>query len=219
MPALKGLGYGMLVIMFLVSIYYNMIIAWTIYYTFAGFTSQLPWQYCGNDYNSPTCFSKEMAENCTEASSGLVTYYNNTCTRVAEICNDYGMQHAASNFDSHNFTMCTNGTHDFPLEKVLVLLLIVLSIDILELNDLLSAKVYTRRSPSEDYFERVVLGYEEDTSWENYGSLRWELVLCLLLAWVIVGLSLIKGVKSSGKVVYFTALFPYLGTTNCFEIS
>ena len=33
-PALKGLGYGMLVIMFLVSIYYNMIIAWTIYYTF-----------------------------------------------------------------------------------------------------------------------------------------------------------------------------------------
>ena len=121
-PALKGLGYGMLVIMFLVSIYYNMIIAWTIYYTFAGFTSQLPWQYCGNDYNSPTCFHKEMAENCTAGSEGLVSYYNNTCTRVAEICDDHGLQHTASNLDSHNFTMCTNGTHDFPLEKVRTLI-------------------------------------------------------------------------------------------------
>ena len=94
---------------------------------------------------------------------------------------------------------------------------VVGSVQICANTYLLSAKVYTRRSPSEDYFERVVLGYHEDTSWENYGSLRWELVLCLLLAWVIVGLSLIKGVKSSGKVVYFTALFPYLGNTNCDE--
>ena len=128
-PALKGLGYGMLVIMFLVSIYYNMIIAWTIYYTFAGFTSQLPWQYCGNDYNSPTCFSKEMAENCTEGSSGLVSYYNNTCTRVSEICSQFGMQHNVDSLDSHNFTMCNNGTKDIPLEKGRTLFL-VLSIHI-----------------------------------------------------------------------------------------
>ena len=38
-PVAKGLGYGMLMITFLVVIYYNLIIAWTIYYTFAGFTS------------------------------------------------------------------------------------------------------------------------------------------------------------------------------------
>ena len=117
-PALKGLGYGMLVIMFLVSIYYNMIIAWTIYYTFAGFTSQLPWQYCGNEYNSRTCFQKEMAENCTEGSSGFISYYNNTCTKVADICDDFGLQHAPDKLDSLNFTMCKNVTHDIPLEKV-----------------------------------------------------------------------------------------------------
>jgi len=38
----------------------------------------------------------------------------------------------------------------------------------------------------------------------------WELVVCLAAAWFIVCMCLIKGVQSSGKVVYFTALFPYL---------
>ena len=55
-----------------------------------------------------------------------------------------------------------------------------------------------------------MLGLEEDTTWENVGGLRWQLVLCLAIAWIIVCLCLIKGVQSSGKVVYFTALFPYV---------
>lgn len=42
------------------------------------------------------------------------------------------------------------------------------------------------------------------------GSLRPELAGCLVLAWAIVFLALIKGVKSLGKVVYFTAIFPYV---------
>merc|ERR1712117_217843 len=70
--------------------------------------------------------------------------------------------------------------------------------------------VYARVSPSEDYFKRTMLGLEEDTTWENVGGLRWQLVLSLAIAWLIVCLCLIKGVQSSGKVVYFTALFPYL---------
>ena len=47
-PASKGLGYGMLIISFLVVIYYNMIIAWTLFYTVAGLSAELPWQFCGN---------------------------------------------------------------------------------------------------------------------------------------------------------------------------
>ncbi|KAL8571123.1 hypothetical protein ACOMHN_010584 [Nucella lapillus] len=45
---------------------------------------------------------------------------------------------------------------------------------------------------------------------ENMGAPLWRLALCLLLSWIVVVLCLIKGIKSSGKVVYFTATFPYV---------
>merc|ERR1719341_1664925 len=77
-------------------------------------------------------------------------------------------------------------------------------------EDVLLNKAYPRVSPSEDYYKRTMLGLEPDSSWSNMGGLKWELVLCLAAAWTIVCLCLIKGVQSSGKVVYFTALFPYL---------
>lgn len=66
---------------------------------------------------------------------------------------------------------------------------------------------------SEEYFYNYVLGKTDDITWDNFGQPRWELVLCLLLAWVITYGCVVKGVKSSGKVVYFTALFPYVVLT------
>jgi SNF family Na+-dependent transporter len=37
----------------------------------------------------------------------------------------------------------------------------------------------------------------------------WQLVVALACAWLIAFFCVFKGIKSSGKVVYFTALFPY----------
>ncbi|XP_029957194.1 sodium- and chloride-dependent GABA transporter 2-like [Salarias fasciatus] len=45
---------------------------------------------------------------------------------------------------------------------------------------------------------------------EDLGSLRWELVLCLILSWVICYFCIWKGIKSTGKAAYFTATFPYV---------
>lgn len=44
----------------------------------------------------------------------------------------------------------------------------------------------------------------------DFGGIKWDLALCSALAWLLVFVALFKGVKSSGKVVYFTSLFPYV---------
>ena len=36
---------------------------------------------------------------------------------------------------------------------------------------------------------------------EGLGDIHWHLAVCLLAAWIIVFLCLIKGIKSAGKVV------------------
>jgi len=189
-PIAKGLGYGMLMISFLVVIYYNLIIAWTIYYTFAGFTSELPWTYCGNgSLTSQDCYQRDQARECANASNYQDTFWNKQCTPVSEVCEFFNMTLSDTDLvESFNMTeaTCNNGTHDLNLNKV-----------------------YRRISPSEDYYKRTMLGLEDDISWSNMGGLKWDLVGCLAAAWTIVCLCLIKGVQSSGKVVYFTALFPY----------
>jgi SNF family Na+-dependent transporter len=47
-----GLGYCTLVVITLVTIYYQVIVAWTIFYVFASFTSELGWGSCGHDFNT-----------------------------------------------------------------------------------------------------------------------------------------------------------------------
>ncbi|XP_017577516.1 sodium-dependent neutral amino acid transporter SLC6A17 [Pygocentrus nattereri] len=42
------------------------------------------------------------------------------------------------------------------------------------------------------------------------GGLNWRMTLSLLGAWIIVCLAVIKGIQSSGKVMYFSSLFPYV---------
>ncbi|KAG1942748.1 solute carrier family 6 member 22, tandem duplicate 2 [Pimephales promelas] len=66
----------------------------------------------------------------------------------------------------------------------------------------------TSTSPVIEFWERRILGLSEGI--EQIGNVRWDLALCLLLAWIICYFCVWKGVKSTGKVVYLTATFPYL---------
>ncbi|XP_071944818.1 uncharacterized protein [Antedon mediterranea] len=65
-----------------------------------------------------------------------------------------------------------------------------------------------RKLPSEEYFKNAVL--HEASGIGELGTVVWPLLSCLVFAWIIIYFCLQKGIKSSGKVVYFTATFPYI---------
>ncbi|XP_014897890.1 sodium- and chloride-dependent GABA transporter 2-like isoform X1 [Poecilia latipinna] len=76
-------------------------------------------------------------------------------------------------------------------------------------NDTSSFHLYANTTSSVvQYWERRILGLSDGI--DNIGSVRWDLALCLLLAWVLCYFCVWNGVKSTGKVVYFTATFPYV---------
>ena len=49
------MGIGYIVLNGLVAVYYNVIIAKALYYIFGSFTAELPWAYCGHDWNTHEC--------------------------------------------------------------------------------------------------------------------------------------------------------------------
>ncbi|MEQ2249397.1 hypothetical protein ILYODFUR_028729, partial [Ilyodon furcidens] len=63
-------------------------------------------------------------------------------------------------------------------------------------------------SAATEFWERRVLNMSSGI--EELGTLSWELVLCLLFSWMFCYFTIWKGIKSSGKVAYFTATFPYV---------
>ncbi|XP_050406661.2 sodium- and chloride-dependent GABA transporter 1 isoform X1 [Patella vulgata] len=48
---------------------------------------------------------------------------------------------------------------------------------------------------------------------DDIGAMQWHLVISLVIAWIMVFLCILKGVKSVGKVVYVTAIAPYILVT------
>lgn len=45
---------------------------------------------------------------------------------------------------------------------------------------------------------------------DGIGLPDWKLVLCLAGAWILISLTVMRGIKSSGKASYFLAIFPYV---------
>ncbi|XP_062819891.1 sodium- and chloride-dependent neutral and basic amino acid transporter B(0+) isoform X2 [Anolis carolinensis] len=162
LPLLQGVGVTMVVISTFVTIYYNVIIGYSLYYLFASFQSVLPWADCDPDWADDTCSKYPIVSDCN------ATWENGTVIHA-----NYSW------IVSHNLT-CLNDTKSFAKTQV----------------------------PSEQYWNKKVL--QRSPGLDETGEVVWYLALCLLLSWLIVGVALFKGIKSSGKVVYFTAIFPYV---------
>ncbi|XP_038055565.1 sodium- and chloride-dependent glycine transporter 1-like [Patiria miniata] len=171
-PIAKGLGYGMLMIAACIATYYNVIIAYTLFYLFASFTKELPWKTCDNSWNTPNCRVSKACKDC-DTYTGNDTYLNST--------------YFNGTFDDDTFGLYDVYDDDF---------------------DNSSERNVSTTRPSEEYFNLRMLDVSDGI--HELGEIKWELTLCLLLAWILVFLSLAKGIQSSGKVVYVTSTFPYL---------
>ncbi|XP_019716268.1 sodium- and chloride-dependent creatine transporter 1 [Hippocampus comes] len=75
-------------------------------------------------------------------------------------------------------------------------------------SNLTCAHVAQARSPIIEFWENKVLNISSGL--DDPGQINWELLLCLMAVWLLIYFCVWKGVKSTGKIVYFTATFPYV---------
>ena len=140
-PLAKGLGVATLIIVSNLSLYYIVVIAWTIYYLYSTFTlDDMPWTVCDPNWGLA----------CLESVS-------------QETKNASGASERGSNIGF--------------------------------------------KEPAELFWTQNVLGLSK--TMEETGSLQPHMVICLAVSWFIVYVCIVRGVQWTGKIVWFTGLFPY----------
>ncbi|XP_064608098.1 sodium- and chloride-dependent creatine transporter 1-like [Liolophura sinensis] len=150
-PLFQGIGLAQAVLCFYSNLYYNVILAWVLYYLFSSLTTVLPWSTCGNPWNSDNCSEHHWSVNSTHATYNWTSWQNASFTNVSD---------------------------------------------------------FRAMDPATEYWEQKVLGISAGV--EFSGSIKWDLALCLLLAWILVYFCVWKGIKLSGKISYVTVIAPYI---------
>lgn len=171
-PLFKGVGVAMMTTSAMVSVYYTVIIAWTIFYFFASMQSEVPWK------------------TCEDANHTALDWVRGQC-QMREI------QHTITNVTNSTNTSTTPTPSNNPSSEIWGPRNISLQFNV--------------TTPPEHYFYDRVLNISPGL--DEIGFPQWELMLCLMLAWILIAVALIKGVESLGKVSYFTAVFPYIFLT------
>ncbi len=89
-PGIRGLGYSMLSIPLIQNFQYCVIMAYSLYYMFMGFRSELPWGQCETDldpvFSTNNCYTVEEAEKCGDDE----TFFNKTCVEKTKFCDLQG---------------------------------------------------------------------------------------------------------------------------------
>ncbi|MBN3322922.1 SC6A3 protein, partial [Atractosteus spatula] len=96
-PIFKGVGFTVIIISLYVGFYYNVIIAWALFYLFSSFTGNLPWVDCNNTWNSVNCSDlwsfNSSTLNDTHKSTPAAEYFERGVLHVheSEGINDLGL--------------------------------------------------------------------------------------------------------------------------------
>ena len=67
-------------------------------------------------------------------------------------------------------------------------------------------------TPAEEYMEQYVLGISNSIGFFA-DPVRWQNTIIFALSWFLIFIVLMKGIKEAGKIIWFTALFPYVVLT------
>lgn len=60
-----GVGVAMVLVTVYVNLYYNILVAYIVYYFFASMAREVPWTNCGNSWNTNRCVASAMYANKT----------------------------------------------------------------------------------------------------------------------------------------------------------
>ncbi|RWS07808.1 sodium- and chloride-dependent GABA transporter 1-like protein, partial [Dinothrombium tinctorium] len=155
-PVMKGIGYASMTMIGLCNIYYIVLIAWTLFYFVASFNFPLPWQSCGNPWNSEKCVVAQTPN------ASLLMQYDNVSSSVKEY-----WEYAA-------------------------------------FKRLLNRIIHLYYFLSRNRVLAITQGIDQ------MGHIRVNLLICLLVAWILVYVVIWRGIHQSGKIIWFTATFPYV---------
>lgn len=155
------------------SSYYSVIIAYSIYFFFTSFRSELPWSGC----NNPRWVTQKSFENC----GFFLNFHLSRQHQIVGIFKSFNkislvlttLKHQLKNFSSK-----------FDSSTIKPFIIITFS----NRNKVL----------------QMSYGIEHP------GGIRWDLVACLICAWILVYFAIWKSIKSSTKIRYFTASFPFV---------
>uniref|UniRef100_A0A182JJ82 Transporter n=1 Tax=Anopheles atroparvus TaxID=41427 RepID=A0A182JJ82_ANOAO len=213
-PALKGVGYAICLIDIYMGMYYNTIIGWAVYYLFASFSSELPWTKCGNPWNTDACSPVTGRLNATTTTTAATTLLSSATTNAALVASVLG--NGANSTLTTPFANSTtaNQFHYHPEYNLLTSTLPSMLSNFTSSTVAAVAGVLTEgpalASPAREFFERQVLEQYKSNGLDFMGPVKPSLALCVFGVFVLVYFSLWKGVRSAGKVVWVTALAPYV---------
>ncbi|XP_061516456.1 sodium-dependent serotonin transporter [Anopheles gambiae] len=213
-PALKGVGYAICLIDIYMGMYYNTIIGWAVYYLFASFSSELPWTKCGNPWNTENCSPVTGRVNETVTST-VATATTTAMSSMSTGAASAGVTLVASALG--NSTMGTTHSHYYQYEHHLLSSTLPTMLSNLTTSTMATvagvvggASAPALSSPAREFFERQVLEQYKSNGLDFMGPVKPSLALCVFGVFVLVYFSLWKGVRSAGKVVWVTALAPYV---------
>lgn len=146
-----GVGWAQIIISWIISIYYAIILCWSVYYFFLSFISPLPWS------------SEAMLQKLSQS----------------------------ANFTS-NTSNTSNNTYLYTPPN----------------NTFNSTINQEENFVNLDFFPNEVLRISEGI--HQMGSINWKMAGCLVITYILIFICIIEGIKTSSKVVYFTAPAPLI---------